>query len=78
MPVYNQIKAMFVFLTVPETQCIIYRPDLHNSQASSKKLKKYLMVEINFLSMSKPKIPSNMINVKVSRHIRNMYNVQTL
>ena len=40
MPVYNPIKAMFVFLTVPETQCIIYRPELHSSQASGKKLKK--------------------------------------
>ena len=78
MPVYNQIKAMFVFLTVAETQCIIYRPDLHNSQASWKKLKKYLMVEINFLSMSKPKIPSNMINVKVPWHIGSMSNLQTI
>ena len=40
MPLYNPIKAMFVFLTVSETQCIIYRPDLSNSQASRKKLKK--------------------------------------
>ena len=57
---------MFMFLTVSETQCIIYRPDLHNSQASRKKLKNQLMIEIKFLSMSKPKILSNMINVKVS------------
>ena len=35
MPVYNPIKPMLVFLTVSETQCIIYRPDLHNSHASS-------------------------------------------
>ena len=40
MPVYNAIKAMFIFLVVPETQCIIYRPDLHNSQASRNNLKK--------------------------------------
>ena len=40
IPVYNPIKAMFVFLTVSETQCIIYRPDLHSSHASRKKLKK--------------------------------------
>ena len=40
MLVYNPIKAIFVFLTVSETQCIVYRPDLHNSQASRKKLKK--------------------------------------
>ena len=40
MPVYNPIKAMFVFLIVSETQFMIYRLDLHNSQASRKKLKK--------------------------------------
>ena len=78
MPVYNAIKAIFMFLSVPKTQFIIYRPDLHNSKASRKKLKKQLMVEINFIPMSKPKIPSNMINVKVSWHIRNMYNFQTI
>ena len=39
---------MFVYLAMSEMQCIIYRPDLHNSQASRKKLKKYLI--------SKPKI----------------------
>ena len=66
MPVYNPIKAMFMFLIVSETHCIIYRPDLYNPQASRKKLKKLPMVEINFLSMSNPEIPSNMINVKVS------------
>ena len=55
-----------MFLTVSGTQCIIYKPDLHKSQASRKKLKKQLMVKINFLSMSKPKILSNMINGKVS------------
>ena len=31
---------MFVYQAVSETQCIIYRPDLHNSQASKRKLKK--------------------------------------
>ena len=36
---------MFLYLAVSETQCIIYRPDLHNSQASRKKLKKKLIVE---------------------------------
>ena len=40
MPVYNPIKAMFVFLTLSEMQCIIYRPELHNSQTSRRKLKK--------------------------------------
>ena len=30
---------MFLYLAVSETQRIIYRPDLHNSQASQKKLK---------------------------------------
>ena len=40
MPVYNPIKAMFVFLIVSETQCIIYRLDLQNSQTSRKKIKK--------------------------------------
>ena len=28
-----------------EAQSIIYKPDLHNLQASTKKLKKWLMVE---------------------------------
>ena len=65
MPLYNPIKAMFVFLTVSETQCIIYRPDLRNSQASRKKLKKQLMVEFNFLSMSKPKILQIWLALKV-------------
>ena len=37
---YNPIKAMFVYLPVSETQCIIYRPDLLNSQATREKLKK--------------------------------------
>ena len=37
MPVYNPIKAMFVFLA--ERQCIIYRPGFHNSQTSRKSLK---------------------------------------
>ena len=31
---------------VSETQCIIYRPDLHNSQASKKTFKKWLIVKI--------------------------------
>ena len=44
-----------------ETECIIYRPDLHNSLVSRKNLKKYLMVEAK-LSMSKPKISSAMNN----------------
>ena len=35
----NPIKTMFVFLAVFQTQCIIYRPELHNSQASRKMLK---------------------------------------
>ena len=65
MPLYNPIKAMFVFLTVSETQCIIYRPDLRTSQASRKKLKKQLMVEFNFLSMSKPKILQIWLALKV-------------
>ena len=34
-----------------ETQCIIYRPDLHNLQGSRKKLKKQLMVK-NKLSIN--------------------------
>ena len=66
MPGYNAIKAMFLFLAVPETQCIIYRPDLHNSQASRNNLKKQLTAEANFPSLSKPKIPSGVINVKAS------------
>ena len=61
VPVYNPIKAMFMFLTVPETQSIIYKPDLNNSKARRKNLKKWLRVEINFLSKSKPKVPSNVI-----------------
>ena len=40
MPVYNPIKSMFVFLNVSQMQCITYRPDLYNSQASRKRLKK--------------------------------------
>ena len=32
-------------LAVFEALCIIYRPDLNNSQASKKKLKKQLMVK---------------------------------
>ena len=31
---------MFEYLAMPETQCIIYRQDLHNLQAKRKKLKK--------------------------------------
>ena len=38
---------MFLCLAVSEMQYIIYRPNLHNSQASRKKLKKQLMVETN-------------------------------
>ena len=38
--IYNLVKAMFVYLALSETHCIIYRPDMHNSQASRKKLKK--------------------------------------
>ena len=37
---YSPIKTMFLCLAVSETQCIIYRLELHNSQASRKKLKK--------------------------------------
>ena len=37
---YNPIKTMFKHLALPETQCIIYRPDLHNLQAKRKKRKK--------------------------------------
>ena len=62
---------MFVYLAVSETTCTIHRSDLHSSQASSKKLKKQLMVEITFLSMSKPKISQNLINAKVSEHVQN-------
>ena len=36
----NIIKTIFLYLTVSTTQCITYRPDLHNSQASRKKPKK--------------------------------------
>ena len=50
---------MSVYLAVSETQCIIYRPDLHNSQASRKRLKKWLMVEgklsINVKTKNTPK-----------------------
>ena len=42
---------MFVYLVMSETQCIFYRPDLHNSHASRKKLKKHLMVK-NKLSIN--------------------------
>ena len=45
---YNPIKTMFMYLAVSETQCIIFRPDLLNSQASRKKLKKWIMVETKF------------------------------
>ena len=62
---------MFVYLAVSETTCTIHRSDLHSSQASSKKLKKQLMVKITFLSMSKPKISRNLINAKVSEHVQN-------
>ena len=31
---------MFVYLAMSETQYVIYRPDLNNSQARRKKLKK--------------------------------------
>ena len=41
---FHLIKTMFV-MTLSETQCIIYRPDLHNSQTSRKKFKKQLMVK---------------------------------
>ena len=37
---FNPIQTMLMFLAVTQTQCIIYRPDLHSSQASRKKLKK--------------------------------------
>ena len=37
---HNLMKTMFVYLVVSQTQCIIYRPDLHNLQASTIKLKK--------------------------------------
>ena len=49
--------------------CTIYRPDFHNSQVSraEKSLKGSYWLKLNFLSMSKPKISSNMINVKVSK-----------
>ena len=42
---------MFVYLSVSETLCLIYRTDLHNSQASRKKLKKQLIVK-NKLSIN--------------------------
>ena len=42
---YNLTKTVFVYLAVPETQFIIYRQDLDNSQASKKKLEKYLTVK---------------------------------
>ena len=47
---FHLIKTMFV-MTLSETQCIIYRPDLHNSQTSRKKFKKQLMVK-NKLSIN--------------------------
>ena len=37
---YNLVKMMFVYLAVSETQFVIYIPDLHNSQASRKRLYK--------------------------------------
>ena len=42
---YNLVKMMFVYLAVSETQFVIYIPDLHNSQASRKRLYKQLMVK---------------------------------
>ena len=33
-------KTMLLFLTMSQMQCTIYRPDLHNSQASRKQLRK--------------------------------------
>ena len=56
---------MFVFLAVSKTQYIIYRLDLHNSQASRKKLKKWLIVKTKLCINVKLKIPSIVINVKV-------------
>ena len=46
---------MFVFLAVSQTQCIIYRPDLHDSQAVRKKLKKYLIIETKLYINDKTK-----------------------
>ena len=59
---------MLGFVPVCGKQCRIYRPDFHNSQVSrvEKSLKGSYLLKLNFISMSKPKISSNMINVKVS------------
>ena len=48
---YNLTKTMFVYLSLSETLYTIYRTDLHNSQASRKKLKKQLIVK-NKLSIN--------------------------
>ena len=46
MPALNPIQQkQCSCLAVFETQCIIYRPDLHKSQASGEKLNNLLMVE---------------------------------
>ena len=49
---YNLIKTMFVYLAVSETQRIIYRPDLHNSQASQnqKNLQAWLILKFSNIS----------------------------
>ena len=47
---------MFAYLAVFERQCIIYRPELHNLQATRKKLKQKLLVETE-----------NSINVKTEK-----------
>ena len=36
---YNPIKRMFGYLAMSETQCIIYRQDLHNLQYKVKNLR---------------------------------------
>ena len=43
---------MFVYLAVSETQRIIYRPDLHNSQASQnqKNLQTWLILKFSNIS----------------------------
>ena len=45
---------------------MIYIPDLYNSQASRKSLKSSYWLKLNVLSMSKPKVPSNIISAKLS------------
>ena len=46
---------MFVYLSVSETQCIIYRPGFYNSQTNRKRLNKQLMVKTKLSINAKTK-----------------------